>query len=219
MRGEMQPIASVAAASPDRRRTLCCLGGGGHGRTVAAHWHRQRGGEVVFADQRLNPGARVGPFVVAHSSLDTVAGQLLLVTLVDNGLREAVHLRALRLGIELAFLVASPETYFAPDPGAGSVVLAGAVVNPGAHLGQGVIVNSGAVIEHDCMVDDFAHISPNATLAEGVSIGVGVWIGAGATVLPGVTIAAGSVIGAGAVVTRNILQPGTWAGVPARQIG
>ncbi len=203
----------------DRQRTLCCFGGGGHGKVVAVHWQRQRGGEVVFADQRLALGARVGSFAVAHNSLDTIMGGLLLVTLGDNGLREAVQLQAERLGLELAVLVASPDSYFAGQPGIGSVVLAGAVVNPGAHLGKGVIVNSGAVVEHDCMVDDFAHVSPNATLAGGVSIGAGAWIGAGATVLPRVTIASGSVIGAGAVVTRNIVAPGTWAGVPARQIG
>jgi len=203
----------------DETRGLCCFGGGGHGKVVAAHWHRQRGGEVVFADQRLPLGTRIGAFAVAYGAIEAVQGGLLLVTLGDNALREAVQLQAERRGLELAVLVASPDSYFAAPPGAGSVVLAGAVVNPGAHLGRGVIINSGAVVEHDCMVDDFAHISPNATLAGGVSIGAGAWVGAGATVLPGVTIAPGSVIGAGAVVTRNIIKHGTYAGIPARQIG
>lgn len=204
----------------ERRRTLCCFGGGGHGKVVAAHWHRQRGGEVVFADQKLAAGTRLGDFVVAHRSLASVSRDMLvLVTLGDNGLREAVQLEAERAGFDLAFLVATPESYYAGKPGAGSVVLAGAVVNPGAHIGKGVIVNSGAVVEHDCLIDDFVHISPNATLAGGVSVGASVWVGAGATVLPGITIAPGSMIGAGAVVAHNILQSGTYVGVPARRIG
>ena len=52
-----------------------------------------------------------------------------------------------------------------------------------------------------------------------VEIGDRVWIGARAVVVPGVTIGNDVAIAAGAVVTRDCLQPGTYAGVPARLIG
>jgi acetyltransferase-like isoleucine patch superfamily enzyme len=48
-------------------------------------------------------------------------------------------------------------------------------------------------------------------------IGDRVSIGSNATILP-VSIAPGTVIGAGAVVTRDIGEPGTYAGNPARRI-
>ena len=45
------------------------------------------------------------------------------------------------------------------------------------------------------------------------------WIGAGATVSNNVNICADCMIGAGAVVIKNIEEPGTYVGVPARKIG
>lgn len=49
------------------------------------------------------------------------------------------------------------------------------------------------------------------------SIGANVSIGSNATILP-VTICDNVVIGAGSVVTRSILEPGKYAGNPARKI-
>lgn len=49
------------------------------------------------------------------------------------------------------------------------------------------------------------------------AVGDNVSIGSNATILP-VTIVPGTVIGAGAVVTRDIAQPGIYAGSPARRI-
>ena len=52
---------------------------------------------------------------------------------------------------------------------------------------------------------------------ESTNIESQVSIGSNATILP-VSIAAGSVIGAGAVVTRDIVEPGIYAGNPARLV-
>ena len=52
---------------------------------------------------------------------------------------------------------------------------------------------------------------------ESTAIGDGVSIGSNATILP-VRICSGAVVGAGAVVTRDILEPGVYAGNPARKI-
>lgn len=52
----------------------------------------------------------------------------------------------------------------------------------------------------------------------GIQIGDDVWIGAGVRVLDGVRIASRVTVGAGAVVTRSLLVPGIYAGVPAQLI-
>jgi maltose O-acetyltransferase len=54
--------------------------------------------------------------------------------------------------------------------------------------------------------------------AESIGIGDNVWLGGGVIVCPGVTIGENSVIGAGAVVTRDITEPGVYAGNPARRL-
>ena len=51
-----------------------------------------------------------------------------------------------------------------------------------------------------------------------VELGRNVLIGAGATVIQCRKIADNTVIGAGAVVIRDITEPGTYTGVPARKI-
>jgi acetyltransferase-like isoleucine patch superfamily enzyme len=49
------------------------------------------------------------------------------------------------------------------------------------------------------------------------TVGDNVSIGSNATILP-VEICNNVIIGAGAVVTKNIVEPGTYAGNPARKI-
>lgn len=57
----------------------------------------------------------------------------------------------------------------------------------------------------------------NKALWKGTIIGNNVSIGSNATILP-VNICDNVVIGAGAVVTKNITEPGTYAGNPAKKI-
>jgi len=195
---------------------LCCFGAGGHGRVVASQWRRVNKGEIVFADERLAIGSKTDGFPVRFSALADVQGHSLIITVGNNGLRRELQQRACELNLRMTSIVIEPERYFGEAPGLGSVVLAGALVNCGARIGAGVIVNSGAVVEHDCEVGDFVHLSPNATLTGGCSIGEESWIGAGAVVLPGISVAARCIVGSGAVVTRNLVRPGIYTGVPAR---
>ena len=55
-------------------------------------------------------------------------------------------------------------------------------------------------------------------MAGTVSVGTGTWIGIGSAVINNIGITGNCIIGAGAVVTRDITEPGTYVGVPARKI-
>ena len=46
----------------------------------------------------------------------------------------------------------------------------------------------------------------------------GASIGGGAVILPGIVIGSGAMVGAGAVVTKNISEPGIYAGNPAKRL-
>ena len=120
--------------------------------------------------------------------------------------------------MDIGHVVIDEKTYFATPPGPGTQVLAGAVVNPGAQIGAGVIINSNAVAEHDTRISDFCHLAPGSVVGGGAVLGESVFLGTSASVLPGITIAPGCVIGAGGVVVRDIEQPGTYVGVPARPL-
>lgn len=100
----------------------------------------------------------------------------------------------------------------------GTVVMAGAVVQSGTQLGKGVIINTACSVDHDNVIGDYCHVAVGSHLAGDVKVGDGTWIGAGAVVSNGVTICPDVVVGAGAVVVRDITEPGTYVGVPARKM-
>ena len=85
-----------------------------------------------------------------------------------------------------------------------------------------VSIGDDCFIGHSVMFinDLFAKGSPacgDTNLWKGTKIGNYVFIGSNATILP-VEICDHVVIGAGAVVTKNITQPGIYAGNPAKKI-
>jgi acetyltransferase-like isoleucine patch superfamily enzyme len=85
-----------------------------------------------------------------------------------------------------------------------------------------VTIGDDCFIGHGVMFinDTFAAGGPaggRKALWRSTHIGNKVSIGSNATILP-VSICDGTVIGAGAVVTRDIGQPGIYAGNPARKI-
>ena len=67
-------------------------------------------------------------------------------------------------------------------------------------------------------VGAFSHVAPCAALGGEARVGRGVLVGAGVSLLPGVRICDGVTLGAGAVVRDEIVEPGVYAGVPARRV-
>lgn len=85
-----------------------------------------------------------------------------------------------------------------------------------------VTIGSDCFIGHGVMFinDTFASGGPahgDKTRWQSTKIGDAVSIGSNATIMP-VSICKGAVIGAGAVVTRDIDEPGIYAGNPARKL-
>jgi acetyltransferase-like isoleucine patch superfamily enzyme len=84
-----------------------------------------------------------------------------------------------------------------------------------------VTIGSDCFIGHGVMFtnDDFKEGKPagDPKLWKPTTIGDHVSIGSNATILP-VRICNNAVIGAGAVVTKDIMQPGIYAGNPARML-
>lgn len=83
-------------------------------------------------------------------------------------------------------------------------------------IGDNCFISHGAMFIND-MFSDGGPARGRKELWKPTVIGNNVSIGTNATVLP-VTVCDNVVIGAGAVVTRNIVEPGIYAGNPARKI-
>lgn len=99
----------------------------------------------------------------------------------------------------------------------GTVIMAHVCINSSSRVGKHCIINTGAIIEHDNIIENFVHISPNATLGGTVKVGENTHIGIGSVVKNNITICQNCTVGAGAVVVKNIIEEGTYIGVPARE--
>jgi len=213
MSAEPREIADLGGA-----KALCLFGAGGHGRVLAAQIRaRAPTARLCFGDG-ARPETELDGIALRFRGIEEVAGYPILITVGENDTRRRLQTAALDAGLELARVVIDPERFFASPPGPGTQVLAGAIVNTGARIGAGVIVNSGAVVEHDSVLGDFCHVAPGSVVGGGAALGAGSLLGTNATILPGVRVAPGCVIGAGGVVTVDLTTPGTYVGVPVRQL-
>ena len=102
--------------------------------------------------------------------------------------------------------------------GEGTVIMPGTVINAEAKIGKGCIINTNSSVDHDCFIGDYVHVAVGSHICGTVSIGHRTWIGAGTTVSNNINIVADVVIGAGAVVVKDIMEAGTYLGVPAKRV-
>ena len=200
-------------------KKVIIIGAGGHAKVVT-DIIEQRGDKVFgFLDSIRNQGNFLGyPILGGNSDYINYQECYFIIAIGNAGAREnisktmqgvnwytAVHPKASISGINTKI-------------GKGTVIMANAVVNSDAVIGKHCIINSSANVEHDNNIQDFVHISVGAKLAGHVTIGKSTWIGIGATVSNDIKICENCMVGAGAVVVKNITQPGTYFGVPAKFI-
>lgn len=102
--------------------------------------------------------------------------------------------------------------------GDGTVIMHYALVNNLAKIGENCIVNHYALVEHGCSIGSHCHLSTRAIINGDCHIGDACFIGSSATLVQGVSICKESVIGAAALVTKNILEQGTYIGLPAKRL-
>ena len=100
----------------------------------------------------------------------------------------------------------------------GTVIMAGVIINSCTKIGRGCIINTASTIDHDNIIEDYVHISPGVHLAGNVRVGEETWLGIGSLVKNNISVTNKCQVGAGAVIVRDINEPGTYIGIPARKI-
>lgn len=198
-------------------RKLAIIGASGHGKVVADIARKNGYKEIVFLDDDESIHECGGYPVIGKSSEAGTIDADIIVGIGNAGIRKRIQESVPE---EKLVTLIHPDAVIAEDVaiGAGTVVMAGAVINSGARIGKGCIINTCSSVDHDCKVGDYVHISVGSHLCGTVSVGSGTWIGAGATVSNNVSICSDCMIGAGAVVIKNIVEYGTYVGVPVRRM-
>lgn len=196
-------------------KRITIIGASGHGKVVADIAKLNGYEEIVFLDD--NEQVKVcGKYPVVGDSKNAAN--------VDNDIFVAIGNADIRKRIMERYpdktfpVLIHPHAVIADDViiGKGTVIMAGTIVNSDVVIGKGCILNTSSSVDHDCIVGDYTHIAVGAHLCGSVTIGCETWIGAGATVSNNISIYRGCMVGAGAVVVRDIMEKGTYIGVPAR---
>lgn len=194
---------------------LIIIGASGHGKVVADIATLNGYKDIVFLDNDPEIKTCAGHPVLGPDTMTSELDGNVFVAVGNAEIRKKLMERDANRNFPVLI---HPSAVIAEsaEVGAGSVVMAGAVINPGARIGKGCIINTSSSVDHDCMVGDYVHISVGAHLSGTVVVGTGTWIGTGAIVSNNISICGGCMIGAGAVVIKDINEPGTYVGVPAR---
>lgn len=200
---------------------LLIIGAGGHGKVVAdIALSMNKWKHISFLDDK-NIKYQMGIEVIGKTAdaFKYIKEWDIFVAIGNNGIRENIQNELKAEGANFPTLI-HPSAVIgrSVEIGEGTVIMANVVINCCTKIGNGCIINTGATIDHDNFIEDYVHISPGVHIAGTVKIGKGTWIGVGSIVSNNVYITSNCIIGAGAVVVKDIIEAGTYVGVPAKKI-
>lgn len=199
-------------------RKLVIIGAGGHGKVVADIAIKTGYKDVCFLDDAPIKECMGLPVEGGVLDVDKYLIDCEFFIAIGNAkTRKKIYNVLKEKGAKVITLV-HPNAVIGSQVkiGNGCVVMAGGIINACATLGDGVIVNTNSSIDHDCTVGDFCHLAVGVNIAGTVEIGESCFLGAGCTVKNNVNICNNCIIGAGAVVVKDIVESGTYVGVPCK---
>jgi sugar O-acyltransferase (sialic acid O-acetyltransferase NeuD family) len=197
------------------------FGTGGFAREVACVLHDLGRGDQIVAfhepDDVFQARNLLGVPVRPQSSFEP-ARQRAVIGIGNPAIREKV---ARELPAETVFeTLVHPTAVMSQwvELGEGSVICAGVVLTCQIRIGKHCQLNLNCTVGHDCKFGDFCTIAPGTNISGNVDLGTRVDVGTQAAFRQHLRICDDVVIGMGAVVVKDIVQPGTYVGVPAKKV-
>jgi sugar O-acyltransferase (sialic acid O-acetyltransferase NeuD family) len=102
--------------------------------------------------------------------------------------------------------------------GEGSIVCPGVKIGSNVNIGTFNLINLNCIVGHDSVMGDHCSIMPHVDIGGGARIGKNVFMGTKATVSPLLEVHDDTYLGVGSIVIKNITEPGTYFGNPARRM-
>jgi len=102
--------------------------------------------------------------------------------------------------------------------GEGSFIGAYSILTTNIKLGKHALLNRGNQIGHDTIIGDYFSAMPGAIVSGNVTIHDCVYMGTNSSIKEKLFVCNSSTIGMNGCVVKNITQPGTYVGVPAKKI-
>lgn len=98
----------------------------------------------------------------------------------------------------------------------GAIICAGCYVTCDIQIGEFATINLNCTVGHDCKIGDYFTLNPGVNVSGLCEFGNNIYIGTNAAIRQGIKICDNVIIGMGATVVKNIDQPGTYVGNPAK---
>ena len=102
--------------------------------------------------------------------------------------------------------------------GKGSFIGAYSILTTNIKIGSHSILNRGCQIGHDTIIGDYFSMMPNSVISGNCNIGNRVYFGTNASIREKTDICNEVIIGLNGGVTKHIIEPGTYIGVPTKKI-
>lgn len=102
--------------------------------------------------------------------------------------------------------------------GEGSIICAGSVLTVDVEIGNHVAINLNCTVGHDAVLQDYTTVYPGVHISGNVAVGQCVELGTGSQIIQGKKIEDNIVVGAGSVVTKDLVEQGTYVGVPVKKL-
>jgi len=198
-------------------KKVILIGAGGHAKVVLDIILKNGDEAIGFLDDTAKDSILGYPILGKINDCVNYKDAFFIISIGNNYIRE-------KIASEFHFLQFHTAVHPSAEIGMnvildkGSVIMANAVINTDTKIGKHSIINTAAVVEHDNILGNFTHVSPHATLCGTVTLGDFVSIGAGSVVKNNIKICSDVTIGCGAAVVKNIIESGTYTGVPIRKL-
>ena len=102
--------------------------------------------------------------------------------------------------------------------GFGNIICKGSILTTNLEIGNFNHINLNCTVGHGVQFHDYITVYPGVNISGNVRINDCVEIGTGTKIIQGKEIVKETVIGAGSVVVKDIVENGTYIGVPAKQM-
>lgn len=201
-------------------KRIWLIGAGGFAREVESHLGREN---ILgfLVDDRFRDLSDSRQFSLRRASEEVVLGSesTFLIAIGDPVVRERI-VRSLPEQINYLRFIHETARMTGHDSkiGEGSIVCPFSAITTNVKIGRHAQLNISCVIGHDTTIGDFFTATPGVKVSGNCIIGDRVYMGANSCIREKISVCSDVVIGMGAVVVKDITEPGTYVGNPARKI-
>ncbi len=201
---------------------VAIFGTGGFAREVACILHDLGRGDRIAAfhepDGVFQPRDLLGVPVRPQSEFDP-AKHRAVVGIGNPAIRQKV-VGELPAGTRFETLI-HPTAVMSQwvEVGEGTIICAGSVLTCQITIGKHCHINLNTTVGHDCVFGDFCTVAPGTNISGNCRFGSRIDVGTQAALRQNVRICDDVMIGMGAVVVKDILEAGTYVGIPAKKVG